>query len=183
MTKVRLDLFDPHHKLDRGRPRLFEALWHVFRIIIFLSPWPWPSALKAAVLRMFGAKIGKNLVIKPRVHIHFPWKLSIGDHVWIGEETLFLNFESIQIGNHVCISQRAFICTGNHDYRDIKMSYCNKAITIEDGAWVGAQTFVAPGITIPNDTVVTAGSIVTQNLPPNYICSGNPCVPRKQRWL
>jgi acetyltransferase-like isoleucine patch superfamily enzyme len=129
---------------------------------------PWPAAWRRGLARMFGAKIGKNVSIKPRVNIHFPRKFSIGDHSLIGEEVFILNFEPISIGEQCCISQRAFLCTGNHDYRDWMFSYRNRPIRTEDGAWVGAQVFVAPGVTVGEEAVAAAGSIVTKDLPPRW---------------
>jgi putative colanic acid biosynthesis acetyltransferase WcaF len=90
--------------------------------------------------------------------------------------------EPVTVGAHCCISQRAFVCTGNHDYAEPHMPYRNKPIIIEDGAWVGAQSFVAPGVTIRSEAVIAAGSIVTRNLPPGMICRGNPCTAVKPRW-
>jgi putative colanic acid biosynthesis acetyltransferase WcaF len=131
---------------------------------------------------MFGASVGRGVYIKPRVNIHFPWKLTLHDHVWIGEEAFILNFEPVEIGRHGCVSQRAFLCTGNHDYRDPAMNYRNKPISIGPGAWVGAQCFVAPGVIIGEECVVNAGSVVVESLPPRMVCSGNPCVAVKPRW-
>jgi putative colanic acid biosynthesis acetyltransferase WcaF len=181
-TKVRLDRFDPARGFERGRPRPVEAAWYLCKVVFFLSAWPWPSSLKAAVLRGFGARIGRGVVIKPRVNIHLPWRLVVGDHAWIGEEVFILNFEPVTIGAHACVSQRAFLCTGNHDFRDATMPYRNRPITIRDGAWVGAQAFVGPGVEVAAEAVVTAGSVVTRSLPPAMVCSGNPCVPVKPRW-
>jgi putative colanic acid biosynthesis acetyltransferase WcaF len=148
----------------------------------FLSALPWPSLLKCSLLRIFGAQIGTGVKIKPRVNIHLPWKLQIGDYAWIGEEVWILNFEPTRIGNHCCISQRAFLCGGNHDYRQIDMPYRNGPIAIEDGAWIGAQVFVGPSVTVHKEAVVTAGSVVTMDLPPAMICSGAPCLPVRPRW-
>jgi hypothetical protein len=117
MTRVRNDLFDGRPDLDRGRSGWVEALWYLLKCAFFLSALPWPAGLKCGLLRRFGAKIGSGVYIKPRVNIHFPWKLEIGDHSWIGEEVFLLNLEPIVIGSHCCISQRAFLCTGNHDFR------------------------------------------------------------------
>lgn len=181
-TRVRQDLFDPRRGLDRGRARVVEWGWYVCKLLFFLSAWPWPSALRVALLRAFGAQVGQGVVIKPRVNIHLPWKLAIGDHTWIGEEVFILNFEPVTIGAHACVSQRAFLCTGNHDFRDVTMPYRNAPITIGDGAWVGAQVFVAPGVTIGDEVVVAAGSVVTRALPPAMCCAGYPCVPVKPRW-
>ncbi len=182
MTRIRNDLFNARHGLDRGRTKPVEALWYLLKCFLFLTPLPVPSAIKCHVLRWFGARVGRGVVIKPRVNIHFPWKLSVGDHTWIGEEVFILNLEPVTIGAHCCLSQRAFICTGNHDYRQPDMPYRNRPILIEDGAWIGAQAFVSPGVTIGCEAVITAGSLVTQNQPAQMLCAGNPCAPVKPRW-
>jgi putative colanic acid biosynthesis acetyltransferase WcaF len=182
VTRIRNDLFDPREGLDRGRSAGVEALWYTLKCLVFLSGWPFPSALKRQILRTFGARIGKGVIIKPRVNIHFPWKLAIGDFTWIGEEVFILNFEPVNLGSHCCISQRAFLCTGNHDYRQRQMPFRNQPISIGDGAWIGAQVFVAPGIVIGTEAVITAGSVVTRSAPPEMVCGGNPCRPIKPRW-
>lgn len=182
MTRVRNDLFDPRKGFDRGRSKPVEAVWYLLKCFLFLTPLPVPSRLKCAILRLFGATVGSGVVIKPRVNIYFPWKLAIGDHAWIGEEVFILNFEPITIGSHCCISQRVFLCAGNHDYRKPDMPYRNHPIVINDGAWVGAQFFVGPGVGIGIEAVITAGSIVTRNQPAQMVCSGNPCSPIKPRW-
>jgi putative colanic acid biosynthesis acetyltransferase WcaF len=182
MTRVRNDLFDRRKGLDRGRSKPVEAAWYLLKCCVFLTALPFPSRLKCALLRAFGASVGRGVVIKPRVNIHFPWKLAIGDHAWIGEEVFILNFEPITIGAHCCISQRVFLCAGNHDYRLPGMPYRNRPIMIEDGAWVGAQSFVGPGVTVGTEAVISAGSVVTRSQPPKMVCAGNPCVPVKDRW-
>jgi len=182
MTKVRNDLFDARLGLDRGRSKLCESTWYLMKCLLFLTPLPVPSAIKRWVLRWFGAQVGRGVVIKPRVNIHFPWKLSIGDHTWIGEEVSILNFEPVKIGAHCCISQRVFLCGGNHDYRVPDMRYRNRPITINDGVWIGAQAFVAADVTIGREAVIMVGSVVTRNQPIQMVCSGNPCVPLKPRW-
>jgi len=182
-TKVRNDLFDPAKGLDRGHSRAVETLWYLFKCVFFVTPLPYPSSIKVCILRWFGASVGRGVAIKPRVNIHFPWKLSIGDYTWIGEEVFILNFEPVNIGAHCCISQRAFLCAGNHDFRQLDMPYRNRAIVIEDGAWVGAQAFVSPNVTIGMESVITAGSVVTKSQPAKMVCGGNPCFPLKHRWL
>lgn len=181
-SRVRNDRFDAAAGFDRGRPVWIEAGWYLCKILFFLSAFPWPSAWKVRILCAFGARVGEGVVIKPRVNIHFPWRLTIGDHAWIGEEAWLLNLAEIDIGAHCCISQRAFLCTGNHDYRRSDMAYRNSPIRLEDGAWVGAQSFVGPGVTIGCDAVVAAGSIVTRDLPAGMVCAGSPCVPIRPRW-
>lgn len=181
-TKVRLDLFQPLTAAQRGRPFWIEALWYFVKRIFFLSSLPWPSALKGILLRSFGARIGTGVRIKPRVNIHLPWNLRVGDHSWIGEEVTILNFEAVTVGAHCCISQRVYLCTGNHNYRDPAFAYRNAPIVLGDGAWLGALSFVGPGSTLGVDAVVTAGSIVTTDLPAAMVCSGNPCTPQRPRW-
>ena len=181
MTRVRNDLFD-RGDLNRGRSPFVEAVWYLVKCFIFLSPLPYPGSLKCALLRLFGACIGRGVVLKPRINIHFPWKLTIGDYAWIGEEVFILNFEPVTIGSHCCISQRAFLCTGNHDYCRVEMPFRNRPISLGDGAWIGAQVFVGPEVTVGSETVVAAGSVVTRSLPPEMICGGNPCSPLRNRW-
>jgi len=181
-SRVKLNDFDPSIGLDRGVSKFTEAIWYLFKITFFLNPIPFPQKLKAFLLRLFGAKVGKGTVIKPRVNIHMPWKLEIGDNTWIGEEVFILSFELIKIGSNVCISQRAFLCAGNHDYRDPAFKYRNGPITIEDGAWIGACCFVGPYVTVGTDTVVSASSVVTTKLKPNSIYRGNPLEFVKKRW-
>jgi putative colanic acid biosynthesis acetyltransferase WcaF len=174
MSKVRLDLFDSKNGLDRGASKTKEILWYFIKVLFFLSALPYTSNFKVILLRLFGAKIGTGLVLKPRVNIHFPWKLVIGDHVWIGEEAFLLNFEKLTIGNNVCISQRAFLCGGNHDYKVPSMPYRNGIITLQDGCWIGAASFIGPNVIIGTDTVISANSVVTKSLPENGVYSGNP---------
>ncbi|MDR1706515.1 MAG: WcaF family extracellular polysaccharide biosynthesis acetyltransferase [Prevotella sp.] len=181
-SKVTLNKFNHKEGLDRGASKFKETLWYLVKMLFFLTAFPFLSCLKCWILRIFGAKIGKNVLIKPRVNIHFPWKLEVGNDVWIGEDVFILNFEKIKIGSNVCISQRAFLCGGNHNYKNPSMSYRNGSITLENGCWVGAQCFVAPNITIGTDCVVSACSVVTNSLPENMICAGNPCRPIKERF-
>ena len=182
MTRVRHSEFKRDVGFDLGRPRIVFIIWYFFKIVFFQSAFPWPGKFKSALLRLFGAKVGRGVYWKPRVNIHIPWKLELGDYCLIGEEVILLNFESLKIGKEACISQRAFLCCGNHDYRDVRMRYRNAPIVVGDGVWVGAEVFVAPGITIGDEAVVTARSVVLSSLPQGMVCSGNPCSVVKARW-
>jgi putative colanic acid biosynthesis acetyltransferase WcaF len=181
-SKVRLKDFNSAAGLNRGAGKLKEITWYFVKMLFFLSAFPFPGSLKSTLLAWFGAKIGKGVVIKPRVNIHFPWKLIIGDDVWIGEEAFLLNFELLNIGNNVCVSQRAFLCGGNHDFKDPTMPYRNGPIILEDGCWIGAGCFVGPNVTVGVDTIVAAGSVVSRSLPNNGIYKGNPLQFIKARW-
>jgi putative colanic acid biosynthesis acetyltransferase WcaF len=134
-------------------------------------------------LRAFGAKIGRGVVIKPQVKITFPWKLDIGDYVWLGEECWLLNLDRITIGSNVCISQRVFLCTGNHNYRLRTFDLIVKPITIEEGAWLGAGCGVGPGVKIGTHAVLAACSVMTSDMEPWGIYQGNPAVFIKRRSL
>ena len=181
-SKVRLDLFDKKKNLDRGKPFIVEAIWHIMKMIFFLSYFPWPQKLKASILTLFGAKVGKGVNFQPNINIHFPWRLEIGDYSWVGINSILLNFEKLKIGSNVAIAHNVFLCCGNHDFRDITYSYKNQPIIINDGVVIGSNVFVAPNVEIGIDSVITAGSVVLKSIPSNMICSGNPCVPIKKRW-
>jgi putative colanic acid biosynthesis acetyltransferase WcaF len=170
-------------RFDRGAGRFRESIWLLVSLFLFrLCPFSF-SPIKRAVLRAFGAKIGRGVVIKPQVKITFPWKLEIGDFVWLGEECWLLNLDRIIIGSNVCISQRAFLCTGNHNYRLKTFDLIVKPISIEDGAWLGAGCWVGPGVKIGSHAVLAAGSLMTSDMEPWGIYQGNPAAFIKQRTL
>jgi putative colanic acid biosynthesis acetyltransferase WcaF len=170
-------------QFDRGAGPLKEAVWLlVSRLLFQLCPVSL-SAVKCTVLRCFGASVGRGVVIKPDVKITFPWKLTLGDHVWLGEECWLLTLAPIIIDSHVCVSQRAFLCTGNHDYKSPTFDLITKPIRVESGAWIGASAFVAPGVTIGTHAVLSAGSVATKDLQPYGIYQGNPAVQIKRREI
>jgi putative colanic acid biosynthesis acetyltransferase WcaF len=168
---------------DRGASRFKETLWVLVRCLFFASPCPLPSDLRVFFLRWFGAKIGKGVVIRSRVNITFPWKLTVGDHVWLGEECWLLNLAPVVIESHVCISQRAFLCTGNHNYKSPTFDLITKPIHLERGCWIGAGAFVGPGVTVGSHAVLTAGSVATSDLQAFGIYRGNPAVLVKERVI
>ena len=183
MNSVRLDTFDPHRGFDRGRPRWVEGLWYFSKMKFFLSAFPWPSRLKVAILRGFGAKIGKGVYLRPRINIHFPWKLEIGDHCWIGEQCEIHNFERLVIESHVAIAHQVFLTTGGHDFDDPSMPYKNRPSRISRGSWICSCVFVGPGVTIGEHCVVIPGSVVTRDIPEWSIAGGSPAVRVKPRVL
>jgi len=168
---------------DRGAGKLREALWLLISLMLFrVCPFSL-SPIKRVVLRMFGATIGRNVTIKPQVKITFPWKLVIGDHVWLGEECWLLNLERIVIGNNICISQRAFLCTGSHDYKSPTFDLIVKPIFLEDGCWIGAGSWVGPGVKAGSHSVLAAGSVASKEMQAWTIYRGNPAMPVKQRVM
>jgi putative colanic acid biosynthesis acetyltransferase WcaF len=170
-------------RFDRGAGKLKEGAWRLVNLFLFqLCPIGF-YALKRTVLRGFGAKIGRGVVIKPQVKITFPWKLAVGDHAWLGEECWLLNLEHIIIAGNTCISQRAFLCTGNHNYKSPTFDLTVKPIQIDDGAWIGAGAWVGPGVHVGSHAVLTAGSVATTDLKPFTINRGNPAFCIKQRII
>lgn len=168
-------------RFDRAASKLKEGLWIVVSLTLFrLCPVSF-SGLKCLVLRGFGARVGRGVVIKPQVKITFPWKLTIGDHVWLGEECWILNLDLVRIDSNVCISQRAFLCTGNHDYSRSTFDLITQPIHIEQGAWVGAGAFVGPGVTVGTHAVLSACSTASTDLVPWTIYRGNPAQPVRKR--
>ena len=142
-----------------NRSVAWRIAWHIVSAFAFQSSLVLPSRWKAAVLRCFGARIGSGLVIKPRVTIKYPWFLELGDHVWLGEGVWIDNHTTVAIGSHVCISQGAYLFTGNHDWNDPRFRFFCHPITIADGAWVGAKAIVCPGSVLARMSVVGAGVV------------------------
>ena len=157
-----------------GRGLLIRALWYIASELFFehgLFPVRWPKVL---LLKAFGARVGKGLVIKPSVRIKFPWRLTIGDHCWIGESVWIDNLANVAIGDHVCVSQGAYLCTGSHDFRSSSFDLIFRPIKIGSGVWIAARAVILCGVTIGGNSIVTAGSVVHRNVSPGWIVSGNP---------
>lgn len=140
------------------------GVWFLVQHILFKSSLLHPL-LRPLLLRIFGASIGKGVLIRRGVRVHFPWNLEIADNCWIGEEVWFISHEKISIGSNVCISQRSIICSGGHDYQSASLEYAHKPVVIRDGAWVCLDAKVLPGVTIGECSVVSAGEIARKSLP------------------
>ncbi|WP_085979776.1 WcaF family extracellular polysaccharide biosynthesis acetyltransferase [Rhodopirellula europaea] len=166
---------------DRGASRLKELAWVTCRLFFFLLPIPLPSKIRVLLLRLFGATIGKGVVIRSGVSISFPWRLSIGDHVWIGEGVSILSLDQVTIESNCCASQDAFLCTGSHDFSKSTFDLITRPIVVREGAWVAARCFVAPGVTVGPGSMCAAGSVVLKDVPPHTTVLGNPAMPRQTR--
>ena len=142
---------------DKGKNVAWQFLWHAFSNLIFKKYW-FPPALRPLSLRFFGAYVGKSVRIRENVHIHWPWKLQIGNYCWIGTEVLILNLENVKICDNVCISQRAFLCTGSHNAKSPTFEFSNKPIILESSVWICASAFILPGSRVPRGTVVPAST-------------------------
>lgn len=159
---------------DRGASRVKEALWLAVRWVFFQGSFPWPSPLRVFWLRLFGAEVGEGVVIRSRVNVTFPWRLRVGNHSWIGEEALILSLAAVVIEDSVCVSQRAFLCTGSHDYTLPTFDLKTAPITLRRGSWVAAQAFIGPGVEVGEGSVVAAGAVVMQSLEARVLARGNP---------
>ncbi|MGJ8592104.1 MAG: WcaF family extracellular polysaccharide biosynthesis acetyltransferase [Aquaticitalea sp.] len=149
-------------------------LWYFVNIFFFRSPLVPVSSVKRSLLRLFGAKIGNGVVIKPRVNIKYPWFLSIDDNTWVGEDVWIDNVAQVTIGKNVCLSQGAMILCGSHDYSKSSFDLIIGPITLEDGVWIGAQAVVPLGITCKSHSILSLKSVATKTLEPYYIYQGNP---------
>lgn len=156
--------------------------WYFTSLFFFRSGLVPVSSILVAILKIYGAKIGKNVRIKPFIYIYYPWKLTIGDNSWLAECRIE-NLDNVVIGKNVCVSQQAMLLTGNHDYKKINFDLITKPIILEDGAWIGAKAVVCPGITVSSHAVLTVGSIATKNLSAYGIYQGNPAVKVKDRVI
>jgi putative colanic acid biosynthesis acetyltransferase WcaF len=184
--KVNLSEYDNRNKAfskNIGAGKLKQSLWFFCSVVVVRNPLIPFSSVRKWVLVLFGAKIGTGVRIRPGVQIKFPWKLTIGDHVWLGEHCWIDNLAIVSIGDHSCISQGAYLCTGNHDHTSKGFDLIMKPITLEDGVWIGAKAIVAPGVTCHSHCILTAGSVATKNMDAYGIYQGNPAVKVKERII
>jgi putative colanic acid biosynthesis acetyltransferase WcaF len=144
---------------------------------------PWPSTLKRWVLRLFGARVGRGVVIKPRVNIKYPWNLSIGSASWIGEDSCLDSLGHITVGADVCVSQGCLIETGNHDWSKTSFDLVVKEVVLEDGSWAAARSVLLPGSRLSTHSVLSAGGVLSKTSEPYSIYSGNPAVKVGDRRL
>ncbi len=166
-----------------GASLLKWSLWYFCNALFFLNPLSVWSRGKCFLLRLFGAKIGRGVVLKPRVNIKYPWRLEIGDYAWIGEGVWIENHMSVKIGSHCCLSQGVFLTTGNHDYSLPQFDLIVREIILEDGVWLGAKSIVCPGVNAGTHAVLTVQSVATKNLLPWTIYQGNPAVEIRKREM
>lgn len=179
---IDLRRYDQSH-FDRGRSSWVILLWWFLQAIFFPLTLHNLHAPRIWLLRCFGAKIGRGVVIRPSARFTYPWKVEIGDHSWIGEEVMFYSLDRICIGSHAVISQKSYLCTGSHDVRDPAFRLMTAPIVVGNGVWIATDCFVAPGVTIGANTVVGARSTVLKDLPEGALCYGTPCLPKSLRQM
>lgn len=158
-----------------------RTLWHFVNHLVFTHGLFPVSSFKVKLLRLFGAKIGRGVNIKPSVNIKYPWLLEVGNHVWIGEEVWIDNLAKVRIGSNVCISQGAMLLTGNHDFTRSTFDLMVGEITLEDGVWIGAKAVVCPSVTCGSHSVLAVNSVATKNMEAYHIYRGNPAEKVRER--
>ena len=175
LSKFNNDWYSP------GASILKRGIWFLMNSIFFINPLNPFSSLKTALLRAFGSKIGKGVVVKPNVNIKYPWKMTIGNNVWIGEGVWIDNLAPVFVGDNTSISQGALLLTGSHNYKNSTFDLIVKEIILEDGVWIGAKSIVCPGVTCKSHSVLTVGSVATKNLEPYFIYQGIPAEKKRRR--
>jgi putative colanic acid biosynthesis acetyltransferase WcaF len=165
----------------RGKSKFIVQSWRMVQGSLFrLSP-QFMYGWRRFLLRLFGAIIGENVLIRPTVKILYPWKLIVGDWSWIGDEVTLYNMETINIGENCVISQKSYLCTSSHDHTKSSFEIFAQPIDIKNETWIASDVFIAPGVTIGQGTVVGFRSAVNKDLPPQMVCYGNPAKPIKPR--
>ncbi|SNT40777.1 putative colanic acid biosynthesis acetyltransferase [Rhodococcoides kyotonense] len=149
---------------DKGRSVWVQGLWMVVSTSV-LGRWWFPNSLRIRVLRVFGASIGRGVLIRHGVKIHWPWKLTVGNDSWIGEGVWILNLEPVTIGADVCISQSVLLCTGSHDRRSPTFEFDNAPIVVGDRSWIAARATVLRGVRVGSDVTIGATALVVKDVP------------------
>ncbi|WP_237144881.1 WcaF family extracellular polysaccharide biosynthesis acetyltransferase [Pontibacter pamirensis] len=160
-----------------------RTLWYFINVLFFINPLNPVSALKVQLLRLFGARIGKGVVIKSGVNIKYPWHLQVGNHVWIGENVWIDDLVKVVIGDNTTLSQGCMLLTGSHDYKQPTFDLVVGEIHLEEGTWIGAKAIVCPHVTCGSHSVLAAGSVATKNLKPHTLYQGNPAEAKRVRIL
>lgn len=169
--------------INIGASKLKQVLWYFTNALFFINPLNPFSALKVFLLRLFGAKIGKGVNIKPAVNIKFPWKLIIGNYVWIGEKVWIDNLGKTEIADNVCLSQGAVLLCGSHNYKAVTFDLIIGEIILEEGVWISANAMVTGGVTCKSHSVLSANSVATSDLEAYGIYQGNPAIKIRERVI
>lgn len=172
------DIQENRSAVKYGRGEMWQRLLWMPGLWLFrLSPRPC-FGFRRWWLRLFGARVGHHVHVYPSSHVYYPWNLEIGDWSCIGEWALIYNLGKVTIGERVTLSQRVHLCAGTHDYRDAAMPLLKPPIVIGSSAWICADAFIGPGVTIGDKAVVGACSVVVKDVAEGAVVAGNPA-----RWI
>jgi putative colanic acid biosynthesis acetyltransferase WcaF len=165
------------------KEKLGRAVWMLLGKPIFRTSFHNWYGFRARWLRLFGARVGKGVAIRPSVNIEVPWMVDIDDDATVGDHAILYSLGMIRIGKRSIISQYAHLCAGTHDYADHTFRLIRSPVTIGDDVWIGADAFIGPGAHVGSLSVVGARSSTYKDLPPRMVCVGNPAKPIKERVL
>ena len=160
----------PHSTGNKTLRLLWQLAWGV---LIWPVPWFW-HAPRRGVLRLFGAHVGRGVQVMPSVRIWAPWNLALGDYATVSHGVDLYDVDRIEIGAHATISQRAFLCTATHEIDHPHMPLRTAPVRIGAGAWICAEAYVHPGVTVGVDAVAGVRAVVLQDVPPRQVVGGNP---------
>jgi putative colanic acid biosynthesis acetyltransferase WcaF len=166
-----------------GAPLWKQVAWYYLGSPVVSSYWILSYDIKCWVLRCFGAQVGKGVFVKQGLRVKFPWRLVVGDFVWLGENCWIDNVALVTIDSHACLSQDVYLCTGNHDWSSPTFQLKETPIEIGEGAWIAARAMVGPGVTLGRGAVLCMGSVTSRSLEPMMIYAGNPAQPIKKRQV
>ena len=167
----------------REKSIVVVQIWMIIQNTLFNHSPVFMYGWRRWLLRVFGAKIGTGVLIRPSVKITYPWKISIGDFSWIGDDVVLYSLGNIIIGKNTVVSQRSYLCSASHDYGQSSFPVYVKTINIGNEAWLATDVFIAPGVSIGFGAVVGARSSVFCDLPDMMICVGTPAKPIKPRII
>ncbi|RPH16160.1 MAG: colanic acid biosynthesis acetyltransferase WcaF [Alteromonadaceae bacterium TMED7] len=166
----------------RGRSAFVVQLWWLIQSTLFGCSPQFMYGWRRFLLRIFGANIGRGVLIRPTVKVTYPWKLCIGDNTWVGDNVALYNLATITLGDNVVVSQRSYICTGSHDYKKPTFDIYADEVVINNQSWIATDVYIAPGVTIGQGTVIGARSSVFNDVGDNLVCIGSPAKPVKNRY-
>ncbi|MCP9849801.1 WcaF family extracellular polysaccharide biosynthesis acetyltransferase [Cyanobium sp. Morenito 9A2] len=165
-----------------GAPRVVQLVWFCVGSPLLAARWLPGSAWRVGLLRAFGARLGRQCRIKPGLRVKYPWRLVAGEACWLGEAVWIDNLAPVHLGDRVCLSQGAYLCTGNHDVRRPGFDLLLGPIELGDDAWIGARAVLAPGTRVGAGTVVALAAVASGDLGAGVIYAGHPARPSGHRW-
>lgn len=167
----------------RGKSAFWCQLWWLVQSLLFSTSPQFMYGWRRFLLRAFGAKIGKGVIIRPTARVTYPWKLTIQDHAWIGDNVELYTLGDIVICEHAVVSQRSYICTGSHDPASITFAIYSKPILIGEGAWIATDVFIGPGVIVGKNCIIGARSTLFTDAEEGYVYAGYPAKKIKKRFF
>lgn len=160
------------------RHRVFRVLWGISWAM--LGSWT-PAPLhrwRVMLLQLAGAKVHATAHVYGSVRIWYPPNLQMGPYACLGPRVNCYNMAPIRLGEKSIVSQGAHLCAGTHDIYDPNHQLVTRPIDIDNGAWIAAEAFIGPGVTVGANAVIGARAVLTKDAEPNGVYIGNPA-----KWL